>query len=537
MDIEKNLIQSFAKRLQQTLLPTNKEHQKMVQRGLMLFRQNRVHSVQQNGQKILSKVQDVLPVQTILNLEKPHLSFCTCPDDGLCRHQLATFFQIYSNYFPVSQWVDDWKNENKKLDFNIFGSYFRQETTHRSERQNPPTNLYDSIKMEAAEIFQSVYSKKEVFHPVLISLFANNAFRRLDETIPENRELKSIYQIIIYLHFFHLLLEKIAAIHTEQEVIQDRFEPVVETILSKIKVAIDNFPKPTPFQVDPLLERLQIDVRNLLHSNGPFHFSRLLLYWWIWSSLMWKSSWREEELKITEKEVKENHPFSLAMVTNIFQLFLTNQVDTALQRIEEKGLDYFFIYDFFIEYCSISHNWKAMEKVLAYYLRYIRPYMQGLSKRHIENHMDWLETMIYKYANETGRFDMYEKVMNEMLPHSFDVLIRFYFNQKKYRKFVNLLHFENIGIEALENDLIRTLQKEEPTVLLPLYHWSIVREIEEKKRVNYRTAVRYLKKLRTLYKKLNKEKEWERYLEKLLTEYKRLRVFREECQRSNLIHG
>ncbi len=60
--------------------------------------------------------------------------------------------------------------------------------------------------------------------------------------------------------------------------------------------------------------------------------------------------------------------------------------------------------------------------------------------------------------------------------------------------------------------------------------------IQQKNRQNYKEAVRYLKKLRTIYKKLKKEEKWEVYFEQLLQKTKRLRAFQEECQRGKLIN-
>ena len=63
-----------------------------------------------------------------------------------------------------------------------------------------------------------------------------------------------------------------------------------------------------------------------------------------------------------------------------------------------------------------------------------------------------------------------------------------------------------------------------------------MKAIERKNRKSYKEAVRYLKKLRTIYKKLNKKTTWEYYLENLLEDTKRLRAFQEECQRGKLVH-
>jgi hypothetical protein len=49
--------------------------------------------------------------------------------------------------------------------------------------------------------------------------------------------------------------------------------------------------------------------------------------------------------------------------------------------------------------------------------------------------------------------------------------------------------------------------------------------------------VRYLKKARTLYKKIKNETQFEIYLEKLSHEHRRLRAFQEELKRGKLIHA
>jgi sulfur transfer protein SufE len=56
-----------------------------------------------------------------------------------------------------------------------------------------------------------------------------------------------------------------------------------------------------------------------------------------------------------------------------------------------------------------------------------------------------------------------------------------------------------------------------------------------KNREHYKEAVRKLKKLRMLYKKLKRLSEWEEFLDILMTRTKRLRAFHEECRKGKLI--
>ena len=72
-------------------------------------------------------------------------------------------------------------------------------------------------------------------------------------------------------------------------------------------------------------------------------------------------------------------------------------------------------------------------------------------------------------------------------------------------------------------------------MLLPILHQAVDGLIEQKNRVSYKQAVRLLKKLRTIYKKLKRVPEWEAFIDKLLKRYKRLRAFQEECVRAKLV--
>lgn len=56
-----------------------------------------------------------------------------------------------------------------------------------------------------------------------------------------------------------------------------------------------------------------------------------------------------------------------------------------------------------------------------------------------------------------------------------------------------------------------------------------------KNRTNYREAVRHLKKLRTIYKKMKRLEDFERFMAELMKKTKRLRAFQEECKRGKLI--
>ena len=82
---------------------------------------------------------------------------------------------------------------------------------------------------------------------------------------------------------------------------------------------------------------------------------------------------------------------------------------------------------------------------------------------------------------------------------------------------------------------MKEIQKEQPEVLLPILHLQVVNLIAAKNRSSYREAVRYLKKLRTIYKKAKQVDVWESYIHFISEENKRLRAFQEELKKGKLL--
>lgn len=79
------------------------------------------------------------------------------------------------------------------------------------------------------------------------------------------------------------------------------------------------------------------------------------------------------------------------------------------------------------------------------------------------------------------------------------------------------------------------MRKKRQKQRLPLYHLAAVEAIEERNRKSYRRAVRYLKKLRTLYKRLKRTDEWDAFIIHIANLHSRLRALQEELRKGKLI--
>ncbi|CAH1219371.1 hypothetical protein PAECIP111892_04731 [Paenibacillus auburnensis] len=82
---------------------------------------------------------------------------------------------------------------------------------------------------------------------------------------------------------------------------------------------------------------------------------------------------------------------------------------------------------------------------------------------------------------------------------------------------------------------LQPLEKNAPELLLPFYHQAVERFVVEKNRHSYKAAVKLMKRLAKLYKKLKREERWEEFLEAFTSRNSRLRALQEELRKGKLI--
>jgi uncharacterized Zn finger protein len=88
---------------------------------------------------------------------------------------------------------------------------------------------------------------------------------------------------------------------------------------------------------------------------------------------------------------------------------------------------------------------------------------------------------------------------------------------------------------AYRVDTFKPIERDEPALLLPYYHQAAERYIVMKNRDSYKKAVKLLKRLAKLYKKMKKTDEWEFFMDALVQRYSRFRAFMEELRKGKLL--
>jgi len=143
----------------------------------------------------------------------------------------------------------------------------------------------------------------------------------------------------------------------------------------------------------------------------------------------------------------------------------------------------------------------------------------------------WEETLRHLPDAEP---QMWSTLIN-MLPVSRDLYDEKLLAYEKWQEWMDYqLSIGKLPSEFRVKDL-QPLEKNAPEVLLPFYHQAVERFVIEKNRHSYKAAVKLLKRLSKLYKKLKREERWEQFIDAFTSRHSRLRALQEELRKGKLI--
>jgi hypothetical protein len=529
-DKYKELLQAVAVDLKTVLWSERIEDVKIVQKGLLLYRQGLVSKARLEDEMVLAMVQDVTRVNVELNLNFLQLSNCSCPTEGMCRHQLAVFFYTYSQIGSVSEWVSEWRQPIREKKVAQKLGLQRAKDLLKSTGTLKPD--YDRWVESFNISFHSIIGEKKRQKPYLIPELFQVYMRKLKAGAPFEHEWKQLYFLVAYIHTFRNLLH----LKYNQEEMDRYYEDILYQLTEEIEAILDRLSiHALPFAFDEFIEKLKDDSFYLIAEDIGLDYDRSELYIILWTNFFKKRKWHEEELKKIQQQKEKTFLLAIGSIHQKLMLGLDDEALRLLHSIQEIAAPYMLLW---LDAFTVGKEWKRMGPFIEFFISILPKYIHGIPDGYARMEFTrYAIKAISPYVRETNKVDVYEKVLIQLLPYSYRMYDDFLFSQQSYEKWGDLQTYVGFDIGSISSEKIKLLQKEEPKVLLPLYHQSIQQHIDMKNRGNYRVAVRQLKKLRTLYKKLKRQEDWKQYLEILLERTKRLRAFQEECERGKLIHA
>ncbi|MDQ0269221.1 SWIM zinc finger family protein [Cytobacillus purgationiresistens] len=533
-------LEDVSAKLLEDLDPNVDETNRLVQKGWILFRQGLVSQVKFNDTTIHAVVQDVTPAKVSLNFDFFTFSKCSCPTETLCRHQLAVFFHLLAKKNSVSKWMEEWRRPLKeKKDAKEWG-LMRAKDLIKDKAQMEPD--YDRWIESFSQSFKQLMQQQQKSNPkpyVIPELFSIY-LKRINASSPMEKEWKLLYQLTCYTHSFQMLEELALELgHSKGDIYRyylHLFQNLLDDSIAVMeKLAVHSL----PFAFDTFIARMK--DRSIQQLTGDFilEYERIELYRSMWTHFFKHKEWREEEIqKLGELAVKDTEQPLPILIGKSHLHILLREDHLALEllaNLDGKIAPYF---TFWVRHFTTNKEWQRAEPYIEMLIQKTRSYLKAeKDDYHCMDFTGHIIKSISSFCTNRNRMDLYEKALNETLPYSFNDYEQFLFDIRAFEKWADLQALIGLGITEIPKDRIKAIETHEPDLLLPLYHYSIQKDINMKNRDHYRQAVRKMKKLRTIYKKIKQTEQWEQFLEELLEKTKRLRAFQEECKRGKLIHA
>jgi hypothetical protein len=535
------LLVSVADGLKEQLEPNETEDVRLLQKAMMLYRQGAVQQlrVDEESRMLRAVVQDVMPVKVEFDLDFPQMSKCGCPGDWPCRHVLAVFLAGYAQHYSVADWMEEWREPAREMkQVTRLGMQTAKDLVKANAILKPD---YERWVESMATSFDAILRSKQYSSPYVVAELFPIYERRVQAGAPVDPEWRPLYTLIANVVAFRLLAALSADLGHTEEMIKRAYLHLLNGLVDDAEELTEKISQRTvPFDFDEFVEKFSQDTTELLVCAQGLEYERIYLYRMLWTNLFKKKAWREEENERVGGRLKGledwQNPLPL-LIGGIHQNLMLEEEERALgmmNSIEERYLLPYLLY--WIDLFTGMKAWKRAEPLVEVLVVRMRRYLEFLGSYHACTSFTRLAVRaISPYCVESGRFELYEKMLLQTLPYSFYEYEQILFQRGQYDRWSELYSFVGIPFGDLPKDRVKVVEKEQPEALFGLLHQTVQHEIDVKNRSSYKAAVRHLKKLRTLYKKTKRVDEWQFFLDTLLEKTKRLRAFHEECKRSKLI--
>lgn len=516
-----------------------------LKRGFQYYKQDRVQAFKMiSVENILALVEDGEDVSVTIDLDSLSASQCTCPVQHGCKHIAAVLMKyaeqqgrlvhMLANAKTTSEWV---RNPVVKETPAPGGSSRRREQLKELSGQIPEGTVTQWREYLAL-------LTEPLAHTVKNSQYTGKALAAISEDRPQlSPALALLYKLHAHLFVLEGLI-KPAGQHLAGAVSSLGYYTSVA--VSELQEAITGVMNdPLPLSAEPeawsrVQETLAYIRREMLtetrdRSRDQPYYS--LCYEQIWRSWIAPNAngpalflEELEALRQAGTEAGISHSRHSQLLAESRMYFYLNDDKGAWERLgkaaERPGLYPDELMSFLVSLSEAGH-WSR----LAAWLSEIGPLLNS-RLYNLKNYAGyWEETVRRLPETEPLMWD----TLISMLPLSREIYEEMLLSHECWQDWMDYqLSSGKVPSDFRVSDL-QPIEKNAPELLLPFYHQAAERFVLEKNRHGYKAAVKLLKRLAKLYKKLKREQRWEEFLESFTGRYSRLRALQEELRKGKLI--
>ncbi|UAT30522.1 hypothetical protein K7T73_18625 [Bacillus badius] len=472
-----------------------------------------------------------------LDLSSPLLSSCSCREEGWCIHQLALFFQACQEAgMSAQECLNDWETRGKQPPLAIPGVMRASDLLKAAAAGNEGPEAWMERIERAARERLAVHSVQK--NPYIVEYEGKHVYEHLLTQRPAKREWQPLYELYVSFGLLSFMTNLFNDTAIPPAVLQRSCSSFLFYLVEEASEAAEDLGlRALPFEFDPYIHFLRQETAGLLAvKNHVFAGQQTDLYRQLWTVLFKREAWRKEERLRLQLRLEDAQEMPVA-IGYLHHLYLADDLagfaDFAKQ-LPDTGVE---LYLFWLMEAFRTKAFEKARMLIKIVDQKLEGYLEQLEQEgsmQSRRFVHWFLTHIDADWLMEKEPVLYKSLLEHMLPYSYAELSTYFIHTGRYKEWVELQLWMDSELPELDRNGLKEAAKHAPEEVLPLYHHGILRLIEERNRASYKKAVRYLKRLRTLYKKLKRPDRWDVYIQILLEQKKRLRAFQEECRRGQL---
>jgi hypothetical protein len=489
-------------------------------RGFQYFKQQHVVALNiTENRTVQAKVTGHEDYTVTLQLDQLGSSFCTCPVHTCCKHQAAVMMELADRLgYPAAQIV----NAKQHL--------LRAAATPSAEsllQELPRMSVSDwhECMNQATSLVKPSYDQGMYLQALRIPL----ASLLKGSTPPATADMN-----YFELHQFLFILQKIFDLVAEGS-------PVFNISYATYRLydeAHDFLQQTAPqFNYTQSAERLEQTLsilrRQLAEESGHKYlgYGLYAAVWKFWIASQPEAGyWVSQELSAVETQIAECDSSSLAAAKAFLLLHQTKSSEawTALEAGGTLDKAPASLLLSFMDLLSSSGQWGA----LADWLNRSASHFYGpVTKERLTYFGFWKEAARHVPEAE----ELLWNVLEGMLPHSAKVIENMLYERHNWKAWIEtqiLLEHDPFHHKV---SVLQPIEKEAPELLLPYYHQAVEHYVALKNRKDYKAAVKLMKRLAKVYKKMKQIERWDSFFSRFMERHSRLRALHEELKKGKLL--
>ncbi|WP_342427718.1 SWIM zinc finger family protein [Paenibacillus sp. FSL L8-0158] len=523
-----------------------------IKRGFQYFKQGKVKEfVMPDADHIAAVVDGSELYEVDLHLSAFAASRCTCPVHTNCKHMIA----VLLNY----------ANEQERSVHALVNAHsvgFTRLATKADTRTTPPSR--SNFSPDHKETTRNALSQTASQIPDIPISEWHNLFDQciaLNHVNTQNSQfvqsaLASIYAVkpplspgmqqLYGLHAHLRVLEKLVPQSPMPGYPSHTYMGYYTQIAAdELKEAIDrDFESPLELTDEPMQEARMAETlaylrqKMLTESRNGTYFSDA--YYQIW--LYWVHPARQDSSIYTEElqhlqAAEEDLGTTLArlpwMLARSWMHIFQSHDNEAWALLEEAERVFPLKISssqllLFLQALRKAEDWARLKDGL----RHIGPLLHSHRDDHLQDYMhNW--DLVLQHLPEAEQ-DMWDTLVG-MLPFAGGMYEEALLAHEKWRSWIDYQLSIRSEPLSFRVNVLQPIEKNAPDLLLPFYHQAVERYVLEKNRASYKAAVKLLKRLFKLYKKLKQESRWELFFTTFTSRHSRLRALQEELRKGKLL--